>query len=165
MPFCVIYEYISYFIFIYLVAEGGRYEKCKKPFLFSKQKHKISSKFQFLRSSHSRGLTWLPSSVFSRTECGKCGKMAALSAEIAVNGRLSAEIESCIYEISLDKIIHVFWISEGSYVVLRPSVHRSKTSAHVPALLHRISTVVWGKTDLTDCRESNFVLLRTLHFY
>ena len=49
--------------------------------------------------------------------------MAALSAEIAVNGRLSAEIESCIYEISLGKIIHVFLISEGSYVVLRPSVH------------------------------------------
>ena len=45
---------------------------------------------------------------FCRTECGKCGKMAALSVEIAVNGRLSAEIESCIYEISLDKIIHVF---------------------------------------------------------
>ena len=34
--------------------------------------------------------------------------MAALSAEIAFNGRLSAEIESCIYEISLDIIIHVF---------------------------------------------------------
>ena len=34
--------------------------------------------------------------------------MAALSAEIAVNGCLSAEIESCIYEISLGKIIHVF---------------------------------------------------------
>ena len=56
-----------------------------------------------------------------RTECGKCGKMTALSAE---NMKITSNIILCPKHIMEYTNEAIFALSEGSYVVIRPTVRR-----------------------------------------
>ena len=65
---------------------------------------------------------------FCRTECGKCGKMAALSAEITESAKMNSYY---IFYGLCYKGSHfrTFVFSEGSYVVIRPTVQCKRATS------------------------------------